>query len=178
MTDLPPDEEKAARPRKYAEITLPVEGEGAAPTYHRGKLFAAGFIVFLLLIIVVAMFSCGPAQGTILYGICKTYLEQNVAYPETIRPANVEQYPMATRIYYTSIDPFGQYKMEQIECVYKVDAANNLQVEKILLNRREEEQAKIDKFNISLSAIVEGKPDLTLPPRTPDINEILDAIED
>ncbi len=163
----------------------PEEREAAAiaaqeglPKYHRGRIAAAGFVIFILLIVLLVMFSCGPRQGTMLYGICKTYLEQSIPYPETMVPTNVEQYASATRIYYTSIDPFGQYKLEYIECTYKSDEQNNLIVDKILINRREEDADRIKLFNTSLRAIVESEPDLSLPRPYPDINEILEAIDD
>lgn len=171
------DEEQTPVQKKrrfYDEIPMEDQiADESRPVYHRGKLFAVGFLGFLFLVIILAVFSCGPRKGTILYGICKTYLEQNIAYPETIRPVNVEQFPSATRIYYTSVDPFGQYKLEYIECVYKFDAQNNLSVDKVLINRRDEDQDKIDNFNKSLPAVVAGKPDLTLPPPPPDIEELL-----
>lgn len=152
--------------------------EQGPPTYHRGKVFLAGFTVFLLLVVLVSMFACGPRKGTMLYGICKTYLEQIIAYPETIVPANVEQYPSATRIYFTSVDPFGQFKLEQIECVYAQDPNGNLLVEQVLFNRREEPADRVKLFNESLSAIVAAEPDLTLPPPMMDINELLENLED
>jgi hypothetical protein len=173
MKDQPTEEHKR---REYGEMPSAdfVEGQ---PVYHRGKLFIAGFTVILLLIVVIAMFSCGPEKGTILYGICKTYLEQNVPYPETIQPTRVEQYPSATRVYYTSVDAFGQFKMEQIECVYSTNENNTLQIDKVLINRHEEEQEKVSMFNKSLAAIVAGEPDLTLPTPLPDINEQLENLK-
>ncbi len=178
MTDTPED----IPPRKPFEFPpdddddLPPP-DPALPQYHRGKVFMAGFTIFLLLIVLISIFSCGPRKGTMLYGICKTYLEQITPYPETIVPTNVEQYPSATRIYFTSVDPFGQYKLEQIECVYKADADDNLFVDKVLFNRREEDPERVKKFNESLSAIVTSKPDLTLPEPLPDINQILEEID-
>lgn len=173
------DEQHPVRKRRnYEEIPEEQDGAAVRPQYHRGKIAGVAITGILLLIILFSVFSCGPRKGNMLYGICKTYLEQNIPYPETIRHTNVEQYPSATRIYFTSIDPFGQYKLEYLECVYKFDAQNNVSVDKILLNRREEPQEKIDLFNKSLSAIVAGKPDLTLPNRMLDINELLENLED
>lgn len=152
--------------------------DAGMPQYHRGRVFMAGLTIFILVIVLISVFSCGPRKGTMLYGICKTYLEQVVAYPETIVPTNVEQYPSATRIYYTSVDPFGQFKLEQIECVYAQDPNGNLLVQKVLLNRREDDAEKVKAFNASLPAIVEAEPDLTLPEPQPDINQILEEIDD
>lgn len=174
---IPPDSAPPPRRPIFVDDEDEDGPDPGMPQYHRGRVFMAGFGIFLLLVIVISIFSCGPRKGTILYGICKTYLEQAIPYPETIKPTNVEQYPSATRIYYTSIDPFGQFKLEQIECVYAQDPNGNLLVQKILMNRQEVDADKVKSFNESLSAIIAGKPDLTLPEPMPDINELLENLD-
>lgn len=182
MTDdepkLPPDPTPPARRPIFIDEEEDTGPDPGMPQYHRGRVFLAGFTVFLLIVTVISIFSCGPRKGSILYGICKTYLQQSVPYPETIVPTNVEQYPSATRIYYTSVDPFGQFKLEQIECVYAQDPNGNMLVQKILMNRQEVEADKVKAFSDTLPAVVAGKPDLTLPEPQPDINQILEEIDD
>lgn len=139
------------------------EGLKTSPDRKR-KFILFGSIGALLLIILLSVFACQPRKGSILYGICSAYLEQQIPYPETIRHGRVEQYPKAVRIYYTHIDAFGQYQLEMIECSFIQDPVKGAQIEKILHNRDEVDQEKIRKFNISLSAVMAGEPDLTLPP--------------
>lgn len=174
---LPPPQPPPRRPI-FVDEDEDIMPDAGMPQYHRGRVFMAGFTVFVLIIVLISVFSCGPRKGTMLYGICKTYLEQAIPYPETIVPTNVEQYPSATRIYYTSVDPFGQYKLEQIECVYAQDPNGNMLVQKVLMNRREENADKVKAFSATLPAIVQSKPDLTLPKPMPDINQILEEIDD
>lgn len=143
--------------------------EERPPTWNRGLVGLAGGAGVILLIVIFSIFSGGPRQGSILYGICDAFLEQNIAYPETIRRASVEQYPKATRIHFTSIDAFGQYKMEMIECSFAQDNAGNLRVDKVFFNRREMDAGKVKKFNISIPAIIAAEPDLSLPEPMPDI---------
>jgi len=121
----------------------------------------------LLLIVVMSVYACMPKKGSILYGICSAYLNQTVTYPHTLRHSMVEQYPRAVRIYYTHVDPFGQYKLEMVECSFYMDQEKGIQVDEILQNRKEIDQAIVDEFNVSVGAIVAADPDLTLPPPMP-----------
>ncbi|MCB1530349.1 MAG: hypothetical protein H6853_01135 [Rhodospirillales bacterium] len=141
------------------------------PVWNRTRVALAGIAAFVLLIILLSLFSCDPPKGSILYGVCGAFLEQNVAYPETIRHESVEQYPRATRINFTSIDAFGQYKMEMIECSFTQDDAGGLMIEKVFFNRREVDSDIIKKFNISIPSIIAAEPDLTLPPPAEDMLE-------
>lgn len=140
------------------------------PKFHRGKVAAAGGTLFLLLIVLIIMFSCGkPRQGTILYGICNTFLEQNIAYPEVVQRKKVEQYPRGVRIYYAQIDPFGQNRSEMIECAFIKNEQGQIILEDVFINREEVAREIIDKFNPTIPIIAAAEPNLDLPPRQPDI---------
>jgi hypothetical protein len=141
--------------------------------WHRGRVMMAGGLGGVLLIILIAMFGCQPPQGTIYYGICGALLQQNVAYPETIKHTSIEQYPSALRIYFTHVDAFGQFKLEMLECVFKNDPNKGIQMEKVLYNRQFMDQAIIDKFNVSIPAVILSEPDLTLPEPIPSALESL-----
>jgi len=145
------------------------EEETPAPKKDDGnnKIILFSGVGGLLLIVVMSVYACLPKQGSILYGICSAYLNQSVDYPDTLRHSMVEQYPRAVRIYYTHIDPFGQYKLEMVECSFYMDPDKGIQVDEILQNRKEVDQEIVDKFNVSVGAIVAADPDLTLPPPMP-----------
>lgn len=128
------------------------------------KLIVYGSIGFALLVLVLIMFSCGPKKGTMMFGICRTFLEFQVSYPETIDHILVEQYERAVRIYFTQIDAFGEYKQQTMECAYKQDPQRGWILDIVLLNRQKVDPEKVKEFNSSLSAVIAAEPDLTLPP--------------
>lgn len=155
-----------------AKPDLPVQ-DTPMPKWNRARLMVAGWIGGFLLVILLGFVACQPPKGTIYYGICSAFLEQVTPYPESLRHTAIEQYPNATRIYFTSTDPFGQYKLEMMECAYKNDPQKGLIIDRALYNRVDMDKAVIDKFNISIPAIIAAKPDLTLPPPLPDALESL-----
>ncbi len=150
------------------------------PQFHRGKVAAAGVTIFLLLITLLIMFACGnPKQGTILYGICGTFLEQNVPYPEAIFKKRVEQYPRGVRIYYNQIDPFGQHRLDMIECAFVKNEQGQIILETVLHNREEVSQDILDRFNPTIPIIVAAEPNLDLPWPLPDITrQLQEAAQD
>ena len=144
--------------------------------YHRGKVFGAGAGIVFLIILILSLTMCGkPQQGTILYGICSTFLEQNVPYPEQIERTSVQQYPRGVRIYYAQIDPFGQHRAEMIECAFMKNEQGQIVLETVLHNRAEVDQEIIDKFNPTIPIIAASDPNLDLPRPRPGIVEQIEA---
>jgi hypothetical protein len=141
-----------------------------------------GVVVFILLFVVVMIFqSCTPKKGSILYGLCGTFLEQQVPFPMTLKHTSVEQYSKAIRIYFTHIDGFGGYQFEMTECTFRQDSKQGVQIDRVFFNYvkdvtdkermagkgrlYEVRQDVIDLFNKSQSplSILSHDPDLTLP---------------
>lgn len=129
---------------------------------HKIIFLGAGGALLLLCVMFLLSGSDGR-QGTILYGICSAFLEQQVTYPETINQTYVEQYPRAVRIYFTQTDAFGQYRLEMMECSFVKNPQNQIIMEKASLNRQDISEGIIQKFNLSIPAIIASEPDLTLP---------------
>ncbi len=122
---------------------------------------AAG--VFLLLSVLL-FFGCQPKEGPISFGICSVFLEMDTPYPQTLNYTDLEGSPSSVRIYYTSVDPFGEYKREMIECNFGTTKAGNLKVTKIERNRRPVEQKKVDEFNKILPTVIASDPYRIMPP--------------
>ncbi len=142
----------------------------------------SSFILVIVLFVTVAVVqSCTPRKGTILYGMCKSFLEVQIEYPHMIKYSSVEQYRKAIRIYYTHTDSFGQYQMEFVECTFYQDPQKGVQLENVFFDNVKEvteevripgkgrlyavKREYIDLFNRSRSpaAIVNNNPDLSLP---------------
>ncbi len=142
-----------------------------------------GFTIIVIIIFgtFTLVQSCAPRKGSLLYGICQGFLEQQVTFPKTLRHTSVEQYPRALRIYFTHIDAFGQYQFEMTECTFKQDPQKGVQLERVFFNQIKEitdservdgkgrlyevRPEVIDLFNKSKSAqsIMSQDPDLSLP---------------
>lgn len=127
-----------------------------------GTLFAAcvlGYGIYLLF---------KPFKATMSFGVCKVFLETNVRFPETLRLSTVDEVGNYTRIWYTQIDAFGQYRMENIQCYFEPDEKMGARVEKILINRREIDPQRVADFNRILPVVFAYPPDLTWPAPIPD----------
>ncbi len=116
------------------------------------------------LLIILLLFSCQPKNGPMTFGICSAFLELNTPYPHTLQYNSVDLSQTAVRIYFTNVDPFGQFKQEMIECGYGLDSQGNPKLTQVSRNRRAIDQAIVEKFNVSLPTIVESDPYRVMPP--------------
>jgi len=109
-----------------------------------------------------------PYKAGMTFGICKTYLELNVSFPQELQISTVEDFGQYIRIWYTQLDAFGQYRMENIQCHFRADESTGAALEKILINRREVDPAKVESFNKIIPVILQSDIDLTIPYPLPD----------
>ena len=109
-----------------------------------------------------------PYEAGMTYGICKTFLELRMQYPQDLRISTVDDMGMSVRIWYTQIDAFGEYRMENIHCHFRADEVTGAALEKVLVNRRELDPQVVTSFNKVIPVILENPPDLTIPYPLPD----------
>jgi hypothetical protein len=128
------------------------------------KIFFYGGGGVLLVFLVLLVFSCQPAKGSIVFAVCSAFLELNTPYPHTLDYKEVEWSNWAVRIYFTSTDPFGSYRLEMLQCSFTPDEKMGFRVQGIERNREPVDQKIIDDFNKTLPSIAAGDPYLVLPP--------------
>lgn len=105
-----------------------------------------------------------PYKGEQPYAICRTFLELNVQYPSTLRMSETIALGGKVRIWYSHLDGFGQFKIDQIECNFRADDYLPYALEFVTMNRIEVDQAKVDLFNrAALPFLINYELDLTLP---------------
>lgn len=132
---------------------------------QRKRYFKYGtYVLGLTLVFWAYDFLFAPYTSDMKYGICKVYLELNVQYPQDLRISTVEDYGTYVRIWYTQLDAFGEYRMEQIQCNYIADEVLGMKIEKVAINRREVDPAKVERFNTSIAVIRDFPPSLVIPP--------------
>ena len=127
MTDRA--ERQALKAKARAEAAEPAQDEiaaaladsrlAAAQTARRRRLFrGAGALAGLALLGWIAHYLFMPYKGEMTFGICKTFLELNVRFPQDMRISTVDDFGDYVRIWYTQLDAFGEYRMENIQCHY------------------------------------------------------------
>lgn len=129
------------------------------------KQIGMGLIGAVLAVILLAIYGCQPQKASMAYGICSTFLEMNTPYPHTLKYIGLEGSKTAVRIYFTSTDPFGQYKQEMIECKFGPDKTTGMKITEILRNRRQIDSKVVQDFNLVLPTIMASDPYLVMPGR-------------
>ena len=109
-----------------------------------------------------------PFQGSMLFGICKVFLEQQVQFPHTLRLSVAQEFQQSARIWYSHVDAFGAYRLEPMECFYIPDEVTGAKFEYVTVGRRQLDPDIIERFNRSIPVILQNPPDLTLPQGFPD----------
>lgn len=163
--EMPPDTEYAGQDVNLDESLSKQAKDATKLDPKKKKQWLFGGIGGSVLLLVLMVFSCQPAKGPMAFGICSVFLELNTPYPLTLQYTDYESSYTAIRIYYTSTDPFGEYKQEMIECSFTADEQMGMRVNQILRNRRPVDQETINKFNILLPTIIASDPYRVLPPK-------------
>ena len=107
-------------------------------------------------------------QGTIKFGICKTFVEQTLTYPLELRISSAAERPTDVKMEYTTINEYGEYILSTIVCAFRPDPVTTWAISEVQLNRQKLPQADVEKFNQTIPFILTNPPDLTLPTPFPD----------
>lgn len=131
------------------------------------KGVAIFFGILILLFLILWYF---PYYGTMKYGICRTYVELNEPYPQSIQFVDAVEDPYANSvtIAYKKVDPFGLEAMNDILCTFDTQEDGTLLLKKVDINGRkrlypQEDPERIKKFNETLPAINAYPPSLIMP---------------
>ena len=109
-----------------------------------------------------------PFKADMSFGICRVFLELNVQYPQNLVISDVEYVRNFVRLWYMQTDAFGQERMENMECHFGWDETRGSYLTKVLVERREVDPKKVERFNTSMDTIFAYPPDLTYPRRLRD----------
>jgi hypothetical protein len=112
---------------------------------------------------IILYYGMQPIIGTPRYGVCRTFIELQLPYPETLQINTAEESALAVRIYFSHIDAFGSSRLNMIECEYKTDPRLGLILAAVHINRQPIPQEELTMFNFTVSYILANPPDLRLP---------------
>ncbi len=123
-----------------------------------------GFLAFLAFII---WYGFQPLTAGMEFGICRTFVESRMTFPQTMKIVNYDQFGDSHRVFYTYTNPYGYHRSEMIECVITQDSNRNYVVQDIRLQRgraRESVDRQIvARFQEQVPGIVKYKPNRIIP---------------
>lgn len=141
--------------------------------YFKGGLYVLGALLFVWLL----FYLFAPFKGSMAYGVCKVFLEQHVEYPMHLRLSQVEEFDNWVRIWHTKLDAYGEYRLEPIQCFFRLDETYGYVIDRVFLGDpsrpRVFEEEVVARFNKTLPVILQNPPDLTMPRPLPDALENL-----
>lgn len=162
----PPPSPRAPLGDISLDASLTKEASKMKPTKPKKNVnqIMYGALGIFLLIVVMMVYSCQPREGSMAFGICSTYLELNTPYPYTLKYTDLEGSRTAVRIYFTGVDPFGEFKQEMLECTFGPDETMGMKLVEIKRNRRPIDAEEVKKFNKLLPTIMASDPYRIMPP--------------
>ena len=104
-----------------------------------------------------------PLTAGMNYGICRTYIEGILTYPETFKITQYDEYGPSIRIFYTYTDAFGGQRSDMVECIIGPDPVAGYKASKISINRKPISDDELARFNMTIPGIVLGQPSLIIP---------------
>lgn len=135
-------------------------------SWKKGVAIGVGILVLLI----VGLFFF-PYYGTIRYGICRTYIELQEPYPQSIQYINAVEdvnYTNSVTISYKKVDPFGLEAMNEMQCFFENAPDGGLLLRRVDINGKkrkypQEDPELVKKFNQSIPAIRAYPPSLIMP---------------
>lgn len=89
-----------------------------------------------------------PPNGTWRYGICRSFIELYVRYPQTIRIEDVYEKPTYTRIELNYLNAHGSRPTRIFRCDYQQQPGKGISVKEIRIDRKLIDQKEVDQFNV------------------------------
>lgn len=148
---------------KEAEIAIAKEEKKKAQKKKKFGPIAKTITGVALFIALIVFWGFQKPMGTPRYGVCRTFIELQLPYPETLQINTAEESALAVRIYFSHIDAFGSSRLNMIECEYKTDPRLGLILAEVHINRQPIPQEELTMFNFTVGFILANPPDLTLP---------------
>lgn len=149
---------KAAKKNPEKEKKQPENKQKNKVTKKQVFLGIAAFFVL------VTWWALQPLTAGDEFGVCRTYVENNLKYPTTFKITKYDEFGPSTRLFYTHTDAYGNQRSEMIECLVKPDPqTGGFVLHDIKVNRRSIGTEKLRLFNSTLPGILKSEPSRIIP---------------
>ncbi len=146
----------------------------AAKKKKRQKIMM-GISGAIVLICLMIWFGIQPLKAGLPYGICRTYIEMYVKYPNSITISEYDEFGASLRVFFTHSDAYGSQRSEMIECIFGPGPAETggFLLRDVKLNQKSVPPEEITRMNYALPGIVNHEPNLVIPwPMTDDLMDL------
>ena len=105
-----------------------------------------------------------PPKGTWRYGVCRSFVELYLRYPQTIRIEDVTERSTYAKLELNYLNAQGSRPTRIFRCDYEQKSGKGVLIKEIRIDRKLVEQGTIDSFNIVVPQLI-ADPELntTLP---------------
>lgn len=112
-------------------------------------------IPFFLLAVLI-WYGTRPILGTQDFALCRTFVELQLKYPQTLKVLSSTKFQAEERVYYVYIGPYGERKIEMMSCKFGTDPASGRKIlVEAKLNRKAMPEKSVRGFNQGLPYINE-----------------------
>ena len=128
------------------------------------KLYLRTLYGFVFFVTIGMYYLLQPIQATIHYGICRTFVELQLRFPQTLFVSSLEVYERTWRMYYTYTGSSGEQRSSMIECKFTTNPKTGYPwLESIQIDRVPVDKTRLREFNRLIPVVVAANPDLTHP---------------
>jgi len=139
-------ESEPAQPKKSLAEKLKAEKDAKKKKFRK-RAIRFGVLAFFG---VIFWFLFKPFKASEIYGVCHTLLELTIPYPHTLYVSEVMPQSKGLVIWYSHIDAFGEYRLEEIICnVGYVPSKDGVSPPKLTLLNLEKRKYKTDPEEIA-----------------------------
>lgn len=130
------------------------------------------WVYLVVLIILAGLIGSGiymsnrPAQGTWRFGICRTLMDFEFAFPPTFDIMSVEEQRTSVRMYMAETNPFGNERILQIDCDYQINN-NIVKLTKLSIDRKAIAPSRVTYYNKMMPVLMASQLNKDLPPPLP-----------
>ncbi len=107
-----------------------------------------------------------PAHGTWRFGLCRTFMEFEYAFPPTFDILSVEEQRTSARFYMAETNPFGNERIIQIDCDYQING-QRVKLARLSQDRKPIPAERLATYNRMIPVLMSGELNTELPKPLP-----------
>lgn len=123
-------------------------------------------LAVIVLIGVGAYVSSLPPKGTWRFAVCRSLVQFEFTYPETIDVLSATEGRATARLYLSEMNTFGNERIWQVDCDYQINGTK-VTLARLSLDRKKIPDERVEYYNKMMSTLMSQNPNRTMPKPLP-----------